>query len=143
MARCPLCSERSAKRFCPAKSTEICPVCCGTKREIEIDCPGDCPHLKAGRAYEFGKRPPDPELAALAERYDEGFLRQFSPVLDVLSRAMVEERRVSPWLVDNDVIETCKALAATMKTLSGGIYYESLPEGPVRVALFNRMRATL
>jgi hypothetical protein len=143
MARCPLCSVRSAKRFCPAKSTEICPVCCGTKREIEIDCPGDCPHLKAGRTYESAKRPPDPELMAMVERFDEDFLQQFSPILDVLSRAVNEERQVSPWLVDNDVIETYKALTATLKTLSGGIYYESLPEGPLRIALFQRLRRTL
>jgi len=45
-----------------------------------------------------------------------------------LTRSVAEERLDSPWLVDNDVIEVYKALSATMKTLSSGIYYESLPE---------------
>jgi hypothetical protein len=47
----------------------------------------------------------------------------------------------SPWLVDNDVIEVYKALGTTMRTLSSGIYYESLPEGTVRLALFRRLKS--
>ena len=117
MARCPLCSERSAKRYCPAKASQICPICCGSKREVEIDCPSTCPHLKSGREYEAGKRPPDPGLAARVQHFDNDFLGQFSPVLDRLSRAVVIERQSSPWLVDNDVVEVYKALTVTMKTL--------------------------
>lgn len=49
----------------------------------------------------------------------------------------------SPWLVDNDVIEVFKCVTATMKTLSSGIYYESLPEGPLRLSLFRRVKAIL
>jgi hypothetical protein len=31
---------------------QICAVCCGTKREIEIDCPSNCAYLRSGRDYE-------------------------------------------------------------------------------------------
>ena len=55
--------------------------------------------------------------------------------------AVAEERPNSPWLVDNDVIEVYKALVATMKTLSSGIYYETLPDGAVRISLFRRLKA--
>src|SRR3954468_18281999 len=99
MARCPLCSERSAKRYCPAKTTQICPLCCGSKRQIEIDCPSTCPHLRSGRDYEAAKRPPDPELAASVQHLENEFLDQFSPVLDGLTLAVVAERQSSPWLV--------------------------------------------
>src|SRR4030095_7431602 len=34
-------------------------------------------------------------------------------------------------------------LSATMKTLSSGIYYETLPEGPVRISLFRRLKEIL
>jgi len=57
--------------------------------------------------------------------------------------AIAEERPNSPWLRDTDVIEVYKALVATMKTLSSGIYYESLPEGAVRISLFHRLKALL
>jgi hypothetical protein len=56
---------------------------------------------------------------------------------------VVEERSLSPWLVDNDVIEVYKALIATMKTLSSGIYYESLPDSTIRVSLFRRLKAVI
>lgn len=143
MATCPLCSERAGKRYCPAKDTQICAVCCGTKREIEIDCPGSCVYLKSSRDYEAEKRVPDAELAAKVQKYDQRFVSEYSPILDALSKAVVEERLDSPWLVDNDVIEVYRGLTATLKTLSSGIYYESLPEGPVRIALFRRLRTLL
>ena len=53
--KCLLCESRKGKRFCPAKAGQICPVCCGTKREVEIDCPSDCVYLHAGREYESSK----------------------------------------------------------------------------------------
>ena len=145
MSRCPLCSERSGKRYCPAKGEQICAVCCGEKREIEIDCPSSCIHLKAGRSYEAEKRIPDPELRAKVQKYsnDKDFLFRFSPVLDAVSKSVVEERTKSSWLVDNDVIEVYKSLSTTIRTLSSGLYYESLPDGPVRISLFHRLKGLL
>lgn len=61
----------------------------------------------------------------------------------MLTLAIIEERMNSTWLVDHDVIEVLKALRETFKTLSGGIYYESLPAGPVRQALFRRLKELL
>src|SRR5215831_15142787 len=124
MANCPLCSSRAAKRYCPAIAEQICSVCCGTKREVEIDCPSSCPYLKASRSYEAEKPIPDPEVAARANNFSSRFLEEFHPVLDVLTVGIVEERANNPWLVDHDVIDVLKALRATLKTLSSGIYYE-------------------
>lgn len=143
MATCPLCSERPGKRYCPAKNLQICAVCCGTKREIEIDCPSSCVHLKAGRSYEAEKRIPDPELTEKIHKYDTEFLRRFTPIFEGITRSVVEERLQSPWLIDNDVIEVYKCLAATMRTLASGIYYETSPEGPVRLSLFRRLKAVV
>ena len=143
MARCPLCNERSAKRFCPAKQTTICAVCCGTKREVEIDCPSSCVHLQAGRSYESERKPPNPQLVARARSFRENFLAEYGPILSALGKAVADERQTSAWLVDRDVEEVYKSLVATMKTLSSGIYYETLPEGPVRTSLFRRLKTIL
>ena len=143
MARCPLCSERSAKRYCPAKETTICAVCCGTKREIEIECPGSCVHLKAGREYESDKKPVDTELLVRVRSFPQSFLNEYGPFLEMISRLVAEERLTSPWLVDIDVMEVYKALTATMKTLSGGIYYETLPESSAQLSLFRRVKTFL
>jgi len=116
-------------------------VCCGTKREVEIDCPSHCEYLRAGRSYESEKRIPDPEIAAKAYRFDEDFITRYAPVFNAISREIRSERGQSPWLVDNDVIEVFKALTSTLKTLSSGIYYESQPDGPVRQSLYRRVKS--
>src|ERR1041385_4873087 len=110
MANCPLCSQRAAKRYCPAVAEQICPVCCGTKREIEVDCPSSCPYLKASRSYESEKPVPDPELAAKAGQYDMRFFEQYHVVLDALTQGIIEEHLHSKWLVDHDVVEGFKCL---------------------------------
>ena len=143
MPTCPLCSSRPAKRFCPAKDLQICAVCCGSKREIEIDCPSHCTYLKAGRDYEAEKLVPDAELVSRSYRFDQFFVVRFTPALNLISQEILEERRQSAWLLDSDVLEVFKSLITTMKTLSSGIYYESTPDGPVRQALFRRLKRSL
>jgi len=49
---CPICEKRKSARFCPAKGEKICAVCCGTEREVTIDCPSDCSYLVAAHRYE-------------------------------------------------------------------------------------------
>ena len=49
---CALCRTRKEKRFCPAVHDRICAVCCGTEREVSLDCPGDCPYLQQARTHE-------------------------------------------------------------------------------------------
>jgi hypothetical protein len=119
---------------------QICAVCCGTKREIEIDCPSNCGYLVSGRDYEAEKRVPDPELMAKADQFNDEFFMTFAPLIDAVLSAVVAERKESQWLVDVDLIEVLKALTATYKTLSSGIYYESLPDNPIRQSLFRRIK---
>ena len=49
---CPICQKRKPGRFCPAKAEKICAVCCGTEREVTIDCPSDCGYLLSAHRYE-------------------------------------------------------------------------------------------
>src|SRR5258708_9212241 len=49
---CPICQKRKPGRFCPAKAETICPVCCGTEREVTLDCPPDGGYLAAAHPYE-------------------------------------------------------------------------------------------
>ena len=48
---CPLCGNRRARRACPALGKQICAICCGTKRLVEIDCPADCVWLASAREH--------------------------------------------------------------------------------------------
>ncbi len=53
--KCILCEQRKAKRYCPAKRTYICAICCGEKRGIEINCPPDCTYYIEGQKYQQNK----------------------------------------------------------------------------------------
>jgi hypothetical protein len=110
---------------------------------VEIDCPSSCIHLQSGRSYESERKPLDPQLVARARSYGETFLNQYGLALDALGAALAEERLASPWLVDQDVADVYTALLATIKTLSSGIYYETLPQGPARMPLFRRLKSVL
>ena len=55
---CPICSKRRPERFCPAKGKKICAVCCGTEREVTLDCPTDCNYLIKAHQYEREHRQP-------------------------------------------------------------------------------------
>ena len=49
--KCVLCDKRKPKRYCPAKRTTICPICCGEKRGVEINCPLDCQYYVEGQKH--------------------------------------------------------------------------------------------
>jgi hypothetical protein len=110
---------------------------------VEIDCPGSCVYLKTGRSYESQTKPLDPDVLARVRSFRPNFASEYGPVLEILGRAIAEERRGSPWIVDLDVMEVYRALGATMKTLSSGIHYESLPEGPARISMFRTLKSIL
>jgi hypothetical protein len=94
----------------------------------------------AGRVYESDRRIPDPQLESAVQKFDKSFTYRHTPVLNAVCLAICDERTAAPWLLDTDVIEVLKDLAKTMKTLSSGIYYESLPESVVQVSLFHRLK---
>ena len=48
---CPLCGQRKARRACPALGKQICAVCCGTKRLVQIQCPLDWAYLATAREH--------------------------------------------------------------------------------------------
>lgn len=100
-------------------------------------------HLKAGQSYESERKPIDPAVLARVQNFGQDFVQHYGPILAVMGQTVTEERRTSGWLVDADVAEVYKALSATMKTLSSGIYYETVPEGPIRASLFRRLKSIL
>ncbi len=55
MAKCASCGQRKGNRFCPGLTARICSLCCGTKREKEILCVGDCEYLQKGKDFQLGR----------------------------------------------------------------------------------------
>lgn len=138
---CPLCGNRRARRGCPAVGQQICAVCCGTKRLVEINCPSDCVWLASAREH-------PPAAAVRQQQRDRALLMPL--MLDFTERqaelffliasfiVRYEPPELHP-LYDEDVAEGVGALASTFETASRGVIYEhraaSLPAERLSAAL--------
>src|ERR1700757_3643070 len=47
-----ICHTRRPKRHCPGIGGDICSLCCGDQREVNISCPLDCQYLQEARIHE-------------------------------------------------------------------------------------------
>jgi len=129
---CPLCGLRRARRACPALGKQICAVCCGTKRLVEIQCPSDCVYLAVSREH--------PPAAVVRQQQRDiqllvRFIRDFNErqsqlffLIDAfLLRYQPPELQL---LIDEDVIDAAASLAATSETAARGVIYEHRPASP-------------
>ena len=126
---CPLCSTRPAKRRCPALNQAICPVCCGTKRLVEIRCPDDCVYLASARRHPAASVQRQHELdVALLLPAMTGFTDRQSRFFFLFqSIALRHPTDVLRPVVDADIAEAAAATAATLETASRGVIYEQAP----------------
>ena len=134
---CPICEKRKAARFCPAKGEKICAVCCGTEREVSIDCPSDCSYLVAAHRYEDGHQrslPADTPL--LDEKIPQDIVHTHQQLMAALAFSIAKFCAVQPATVDTDVLSALQALAETYKTLNSGIIYEKPPVAPLPRELY-------
>jgi len=134
---CPICEKRKTARFCPAKGEKICAVCCGTEREVTIDCPPDCAYLVAAHRYEDGHQrslPADTPL--LDEKIPQDLVYTHQQLMAALAFSIAKFCAVQPAAVDADVLAAIHALAQTYKTLSSGIIYEKPPDAPLPRELY-------
>ena len=126
---CPLCESRPGRRHCPAVGRSICPVCCGTKRLVEIRCPDDCPFLASARRHppavvqrqhELDVALMLPAMAGFTDRQS----RFFFLFQSILVRHVGDPLRP---LQDPDIAEASAAAAATLETAARGVIYEQRP----------------
>jgi hypothetical protein len=126
---CLLCNQRKGKRACPALGGQICAVCCGTKRLVEVQCPSDCGYLATSRAHPPAvvQRQQDVDrgiLLPLLQGLSERQARLFLMLAAVVAR---HESDLLQKLVDEDIAQAAGALAATLETASRGIVYDHQP----------------
>ncbi len=141
---CPICQKRPPRRFCPAKAEDICAVCCGTEREVTIDCPSDCSYLVASRQYDRQRREVDWSKVPFANtKIASSFVAAHEKLLLAISYAVCLYARDERSMVDSDALASLQALAETYKTLDTGIYYEKPPEFRLQRELYDRLKATI
>ena len=141
---CPICEKRKAARYCPAKGEKICAVCCGTEREVTIDCPSDCSYLVAAHRYEDEHRRSLPADAPLLdEKIPQDIVYTHQQLMAALAFSIAKFCAVQPAAVDADVLAAIQALAQTYKTLSSGIIYEKPPDAPLPRELYAALIALI
>ena len=123
--RCPSCASQPAKRACPALGHDICRVCCGTKRQVEVRCPDSCGYLSSSRQH-----PP----AQVRRQYEQDMtvvypammgLTQPQQRLFLLTTSMVPKLRGSGLEAarDVDLADAAASLASTYETEAKGLIY--------------------
>jgi hypothetical protein len=135
---CAICSTRKEKRFCPAVHGRICPICCGTEREVTLDCPSDCAYLQQARKNENASHLQDLDREALFPQIEvpDTFLYEREPLLGGLSHGIARVARGDRGVYDRDVIQALTAMARSYETLANsGLHYESPTANPLQQAL--------
>ncbi len=124
--KCVLCEKRKPKRYCPAKRTSICPVCCGEKRGVEINCPLDCTYYVEGlkhhqqkMMYQRIKKEGAKSYVRKAELYkhNPGFFAQ-------LEKGFVSIFRADKSLTNRDLTSGLDMAKKTLETEKKGLLYQ-------------------
>lgn len=135
---CKLCEKRRARRHCPGAGADICPQCCGTGREITIDCPLDCPFLRDARAHERPAPLAEKDIPNLDIPLKESFVQEHEHEVMALSLALARAME-SEKAVDLDAREAIESLVKTYRTLQSGLIYESRPQNPYAARIQERL----
>lgn len=125
---CAICEIRKEKRFCPAVHGRICPQCCGTEREVTLDCPSECPYLQQARAHEKPRSldQVDPSTLFPQVAISEQFLYEHEQLLLGIMFALVRSVRVNRAINDRDIITALTSLAQSYNTMvNSGLVYET------------------
>jgi len=126
---CKLCEKKRARRYCPGVGGDICPVCCGTEREVTIDCPSECEYLQEARLREPAAPVNTDDLPNKDIQLSEKFLREQEHAVVWLSNALTRAMEAHK-AVDSDAREALEALIRTYRTLESGLIYETRPQNP-------------
>ncbi|MGH9352258.1 MAG: hypothetical protein ACRD2G_08875 [Terriglobia bacterium] len=119
----------------------ICAVCCGTGREVTIDCPSDCIYLIASREHHDDRREVDWEKMPFAsQKISYSVLEAHEPLFMRLLYVICEFASEYRPLVDSDIQAVYQALAETYQTLTNGILYESPPAYLLQRELYGKLR---
>lgn len=140
---CAICGIRRPRRYCPGVRADICSICCGTEREVTVDCPFECEYLQEARVRE---KPPILDPATFPNqdiRITERFLAENEPLLTFAAAALFHAALQVPNVIDYDVREALDALIRTYRTLESGLYYDSRPANPLAAHIYSEVQKNL
>jgi hypothetical protein len=125
---CAICDTRKEKRFCPAVHGKICAMCCGTEREVSLDCPSTCEYLQEARRHEKPRELTAEERESLFLRIEvkQTFVYEREPLVVGLTFAIAKSAKFEPSINDRDAIAAISALAKRYDTMvNSGLVVQS------------------
>jgi hypothetical protein len=137
---CAICHKRKPKRECPGVQAAICPQCCGTEREVSIDCPLDCSYLRESRRHDAEKLTSLPEMPYKEIEISERFLHEQEQMIGGISLRLIRHHLENPGVTDQEIMEGLEKLIQTYQTQQSGIYYDSVPEGGAAAGVFRGIK---
>jgi hypothetical protein len=143
---CAICETRKEKRFCPAVHGRICPICCGTEREVTLDCPSNCAYLQQARRNERQRSVEEIGREALFPKVHlpENVTELRESLIVALGYAMVQAGQRDRSLLDRDLVAVLTGLAKTYETRAdSGLWYESPMSNPIHNGLASELRRTI
>jgi hypothetical protein len=140
---CAICEDRRPRRFCPGVRAEICSLCCGTEREVSVNCPLECEYLQEARRHEKPQVPGNSEFSHRDIEVSEKLLLDNEELLTFLSATIFRTAMDTPGVADGDVHEALESLIRTYRTLQSGLYYDSRPTNPLAGAIFGSVQDAL
>ena len=139
--KCLICERRKGKRHCPAKSGYICPICCGEKRGIEINCPLDCTYYVEGRKYQQEKV----SRQRLRKEGVGSFIRRAEiynknpKIFNEIEIAFVNVFRTNKRIRNVDLAEGLELVLKTLATEKRGLVYDHRSENSVSNEISDRV----
>jgi hypothetical protein len=119
-------------------------VCCGTEREVTIDCPADCAYLLSAHRYEEQHPRSLPANTPLLEvRLSSDIVHRHPQLLSAVAFTIAKSCAAQPATTDADVLAALQALAESYKTLIAGIVYERPPVPTMQRELYDALAAFL
>jgi hypothetical protein len=128
---CKICGERRAKRACPAVEGDICPICCGTQREVSLSCPLSCTFLREAHKHEKTVAVAEADVSDRDIEVSEDFLHNHEELMLFCMLSLLQAALRTPGAVDSDLVEALAAVIKTHRTAQSGLLYESHPENTI------------
>ncbi len=142
---CPLCNKRKPQRYCPAMGEKICAVCCGTEREVTMNCPLPCAYLTAAHRYEEEtlKIKMSAEMPFADVQVPRNVIHEHESLAVGVCANVAKFAAKHPEITDADILGTLSALVETARTAAAGLYYEKPPDDSLRRDLYTELAGLL
>ncbi len=128
--KCVSCGNRKGKRHCPALGGSICPVCCGQKRGVEINCPSGCVYYVEGQKqhqlkvmHQRVKKEGGRSYVRRAELYNRN-----PDIFARLEKLFADAYRANKKLTNKDVASGLELAKNTLDTEKKGLIYQHQSE---------------